>query len=132
LVEAFDCCFEEAVDLVGASELEEGAEDLGSAEGCAWWGDCGGVEVLDEDLEGENCVWEIEDAGAGCRSQAVGGGGFEVFQKCFGWHRRVDKGRCVGVAAVLTDRWSDRDARVAAWVRLGWAEGSSACNVLFR
>lgn len=33
LVEALDGGFEEAVDLVGAGELEEGAEDLRSTEG---------------------------------------------------------------------------------------------------
>lgn len=50
LVEALDDGFEEAVDAVGAGELEEGAEDLGGAEvgvglrlggGCGW-GERGG------------------------------------------------------------------------------------------
>ena len=63
-MEALDDGFEEAVDAVGAGELEEGAEDLGGAEvGVAGWlrgvgwvggrgGERGGVEVVDEGLEG--------------------------------------------------------------------------------
>ena len=49
-MEAFDDCFEEPVDFVGARELQEGAEDLGRAEGGGGRGERGCVEEVEEGL----------------------------------------------------------------------------------
>jgi len=76
-VEALDDGFEEAVDAVGAGELEEGAEDLGGAKDVAGRRQGGGVEVVDEGADGEEGVWEVELAGAGGGGEGEGGGGLE-------------------------------------------------------
>lgn len=51
-METFDDCFEEAVDFIGAGELEEGAENLGCAEGRSGGWEGGGVKVVEEGLDG--------------------------------------------------------------------------------
>lgn len=77
-METFDGCFEEAVDLVGTGELEQGAEDLWGAERGACWWEGGSVEVADEGLKGEEGVGEVEDAWSGGRWHGVCGGDLEV------------------------------------------------------
>jgi hypothetical protein len=59
LMEAFHDCFEEAVDLVWASELEEGAENLRGAERGSDWRKGRRIEVVDKDFEGEDGVWKV-------------------------------------------------------------------------
>lgn len=72
LVEALDDRFQEAVDAVRARELEEGAQDLGRAEVVGWVGETGGVEEVDESFDCEDCVGEVELAGAGWGAEFVG------------------------------------------------------------
>lgn len=84
-MEALDDGFEEAVDAVGAGELEEGAENLGGAEGVGGGRQRGGVEVVDESAEGEEGVREVELAGAGGGGKGEGVGGLEgvvAFSSC--------------------------------------------------
>ena len=50
-METFDHCFEEAIDFIGSRELEEGAEDLGRAEGGGGGREGRGVEVVKEGLQ---------------------------------------------------------------------------------
>ncbi len=72
-MESLDRRFEKAVDLVGAGELEERAEDLRRAEWRGGRREGGGVEVVRESLEGQIGVREVEGAWAG-----GGGEGAEV------------------------------------------------------
>lgn len=67
LVQAFNDGFEQAVNAIGAGDLKERAKDLRAAEGRVEGGESGGVEEVEERLEGEMGVWEVEG------SRAVGG-----------------------------------------------------------
>jgi hypothetical protein len=80
-VQALDDCLEEAVDAVGAGDLEEAAEDLGRAERRGGGREGRGVEEVEERLEGEVGVGEVEAArpavrgkGARCGSRVDGCG----------------------------------------------------------
>jgi hypothetical protein len=61
LVEPLDGRFEEAVYLVGASELKQGAEDLGRAEGGSDGRERRGVQVVDEHSESEEGVRKVQN-----------------------------------------------------------------------
>lgn len=61
LVESLDGRLEEAVYLVGAGKLKEGAKNLGRAKGRSDGWERRGVQVVDEDSESEKCVGEVQN-----------------------------------------------------------------------
>ncbi|KAB8336705.1 hypothetical protein FH972_021015 [Carpinus fangiana] len=69
---------EQAVDAVGAGDLQQRAQDLRGAEGVAEGGQGGGVEVVDEGADGGVGVGEVEQAGAVGGVEGVGRGGGAV------------------------------------------------------
>jgi hypothetical protein len=79
-METFDDCFEEAVDFIGAGELEEGAENLGCAEGGGGGREGGGVEVVEEGLQCQVCMWEEKSSWSGIWRE--GGGIWGLGEVC--------------------------------------------------
>jgi len=84
-VQALDDSLQQPVDAVRPRDLQQRAQDLRAAQRGAGRGQRGGVEEVDEGLDGEVGVGEIEGAGAeggrgsagvrGVEGRAGGGGG---------------------------------------------------------
>ncbi len=130
-MEPLDGRFEETVELVGAGELEEGAEDLWGAERGGWGWEGGGVEVVDEGLEGEVGVGEVEGSGAGGWGQgAEVGGEVEVVGGVVGHFRPVVGESCGGGMGGAYAA-GNGDAGVARGLGVHVAtEGGGVCTVV--